>query len=49
MKNKEPETFLSHKPRYKYVTQTMLSTNEPETHSLLKYVKINGFRRKFFP
>ena len=28
----EPETRLSHKPRYEFVTQTMLNTNGPETH-----------------
>ena len=34
----KPKTHLSHKPRYKFVTQTILSTNEPEPHLLLKYV-----------
>ena len=29
----EPETHLSHKPRYEFVTQTMLSTNKPEIQS----------------
>ena len=28
----EPETYLSHKPRYEFATQTMLNTYEPETH-----------------
>ena len=32
--------YLSHKPQYESVTQTMLSTNEPETHLLLKYVRV---------
>ena len=33
MNTDEPETyFLSNKRRYKFVTQTMLNTYEPETH-----------------
>ena len=28
----EPETRLSHKPRYEFATQTMLNTNEPKTN-----------------
>ena len=29
----EPETHLFHKPRCEFVTQTMLHTNEQETHT----------------
>ena len=28
----EPEAHLSHKPRYKFVTQTMMKNNETETY-----------------
>ena len=28
----EPETYLSHKPRCEFGTETMLNTYEPETH-----------------
>ena len=36
----DPETFLSNKPRYKFATQTMPNTYEPEIHLLLKYGKV---------
>ena len=39
----EPETHLSHKPRYKLAKETMLIIDKPETHLLLKYVKVTGF------
>ena len=36
----EPETPLSHESRHQLVKQTMLDTNKPEAHLLLKYVRV---------
>ena len=40
LSSSELETNLSHKPRYEFGTQTMLSTNEPETCLSLNYIKV---------
>ena len=31
---------MIHKPRCEFGTETMLNTNEPETHLLLTYIKV---------
>ena len=45
----ETEIYLAHKPRYKSVTQTILSTIEPETHLSLNDIKIKRLHNKFVP